>query len=294
MPSESPEVTVLIPAYNRKHLLSKAIESVLNQTYQDYELIVLDDGSTDGTAEWMAENYPSVKLVRSETNLGAAEIRNQGIKLARGKFIAFLDSDDRWKPNCLELQIKNLKENPDAVLSYCDYIEILPDGREYTYDYKFPKNYPTMRNFLMDTVIRSMSLVVASKEAIVQAGGLSKNLKISHDRELYLRMLYFGKVIKTPERLVFYVMHGGNLITNYKRWAKEVMMVLDLFFADERSDPYKYLEPEARSNWNLKLAKLIWQSKRDVPFCLTMLFWSFWFAPIYRIKRIGKRLIEKK
>ena len=287
-------VTVVIPAYNAADYLEKTIESVLNQTLKDFECLVIDDGSTDGTAEWIKATYPNVRLVRCEVNRGSASVRNDGIRLATGKFIAFIDSDDEWKPAFLETQVKALKDNPEAVLSYCDYTEVKTDGFQFTHNLKPWRSYPNLTHqLLMDNIIHTMSLVIIRRETLLQAGLLNEALKISHDRELYLRLLYWGKIIHVPQSLVLKMTHEGNIVGNYRRWAKEVLMVLDIFFADERSQPYKYLEAEAKSHWSFKLAKRIWQEKRDGFFALPMIIQALWFSPNLLVKRVRNKLKSK-
>jgi glycosyltransferase involved in cell wall biosynthesis len=291
----TPEVSVIIPTYNRQHFIGKAIDSVLNQTYKDYELIIVDDGSTDGTTEWIKKTYPDVRLVRCEVNRGSASVRNDGIRLATGEFIGFLDSDDEWEPGFLAVQVKALKENPEAVLSYCDYTEVKTDGFQFTHNLKPWRSYPNLTHqLLMDNIIHTMSLVVIRRETLLQAGLLNETLKISHDRELYLRLLYWGKIVHVPQSLVLKMTHQGNIVGNYRRWAKEVLMVLDIFFADERSQPYKHLEAEAKSHWSFKLAKRIWQEKRDGFFALQMIIQAMWFSPGLLVKRVKNKLKTAK
>lgn len=100
----APTVSVIIPTYNRRNLVELALVSVVQQTYQDYEIIVVDDGSTDGTASWVGLHYPQVRLIQRQENQGVAAARNIGVCEARGRFIAFLDSDDQWLPTYLERQ----------------------------------------------------------------------------------------------------------------------------------------------------------------------------------------------
>lgn len=98
-----PTVSVVIPTYNRAHLVGRAIQSVLNQTYQDFEIIVVDDGSTDNTEEVVKSfNDPRIRYIRHDQNRGGSAARNTGIKMARGEYIAFQDSDDEWLPEKLE------------------------------------------------------------------------------------------------------------------------------------------------------------------------------------------------
>lgn len=105
-----PTVSVVIPTYNRAHLVGRAIQSVLNQTYQDFEIIVVDDGSTDNTEEVVKSfNDPRIRYIRHDQNRGGSAARNTGIKMARGEYIAFQDSDDEWLPIHLDRKIKLMK-----------------------------------------------------------------------------------------------------------------------------------------------------------------------------------------
>lgn len=103
----NPKVSVIIPTYNRAHLIGRAIKSVLNQTYKDFEIIIVDDGSTDKTEEVVKDfKDERVRYIRREKNKGGSAARNTGIKAARGEYIAFQDSDDEWLPEKLEKQMK--------------------------------------------------------------------------------------------------------------------------------------------------------------------------------------------
>ena len=102
-----PQVSVIIPTYNRAHLLSRAIKSVLNQTFQDFEIIIVDDASTDDTDKLVVSFHDSrVRYIQHEKNHGGGAVRNSAIKQAQGDYIAFLDSDDEWLPEKLEKQMK--------------------------------------------------------------------------------------------------------------------------------------------------------------------------------------------
>jgi glycosyltransferase involved in cell wall biosynthesis len=119
-----PKVSVIIPTYNRLPMLKEAIHSVLNQNFEDFELIVVDDGSTDETAEEIRKYGGRVKLLHHSENRGVSAARNRGILHARGKYIAFLDSDDLWVKGKLKIQVAFLDENPHYPLCYTDEIWI--------------------------------------------------------------------------------------------------------------------------------------------------------------------------
>ena len=123
-----PEITVSIPTYNRSSLVKQAIESVLSQTYQDFDIAVIDDGSTDDTREVVASfGDPRVKYFYKE-NGGCASARNAGIEHATGEYFAYLDSDDLWPANFLEVMLAQLRANPEYGCVYCPIEKVFPDG----------------------------------------------------------------------------------------------------------------------------------------------------------------------
>lgn len=125
----TPEISVVIPAYNAADLLPDAIDSVLAQTYRDFEIIVVDDGSTDSTPQVMKRYTSNVRYIRKE-NGGSASARNRGIQAAEGEYIALLDSDDLWLPEKLELQMEQFRSNPNLAWSYTDwYVSEVETGR---------------------------------------------------------------------------------------------------------------------------------------------------------------------
>lgn len=120
---ENPIVSVVIPTFNRGWILQAAVDSVLAQTFRDFELIVVDDGSTDDTAEILMSYGPALRVVR-QGNAGVSAARNAGIRSAKGALIAFLDSDDRWLPDKLGCQVDFFNARPDAVICQTEEIWI--------------------------------------------------------------------------------------------------------------------------------------------------------------------------
>ena len=116
-------ISVVIPTYNRKSFLQNAIDSVLTQTYQNIELIIIDDGSSDKTIEYLNKKYPRIKIFK-QSNKGVSAARNKGIELSSIDWIAFLDSDDRWHPKKIENQINYLIKNPKFKICHTDEIWI--------------------------------------------------------------------------------------------------------------------------------------------------------------------------
>ncbi|WP_336066715.1 glycosyltransferase family 2 protein [Mesoflavibacter sp. CH_XMU1404-2] len=126
-----PLVSIITPMYNSEKFILKTINSVVNQTYSNWELLLIDDGSTDNTiqiVEGFKQKYTNIKLLQNQTNLGASKSRNKGILEAKGDYIAFLDADDLWKPNKLDLQIQFMQTH-NCYVSFSSYEQIDESGK---------------------------------------------------------------------------------------------------------------------------------------------------------------------
>jgi glycosyltransferase involved in cell wall biosynthesis len=168
MNSKSPKFSVIIPTYNRKDKLKKAIESVKAQTFSNYEIFVVDDASEDGTSAWVSKNYPDINLIALVENKGAAGARNEAIKQAQGEYIAFLDSDDQWLPHYLEAHIEVLSSRPNVVLSASDFVG---DKEEIIFS-KVWSIYPNaIHHMLMAPLISTMTVAVVRKSVLVSING---------------------------------------------------------------------------------------------------------------------------
>lgn len=124
-----PKATVIIPTYNRAALVKEAVDSVLQQSFSNFEVIVVDDGSTDGTREEMQKYRDPRICYYYKENGGVSTARNTGLKMAKGQYILFLDSDDLWPDNYLEVMLEKLKEKPEYGAAYCGRAIGYPDGR---------------------------------------------------------------------------------------------------------------------------------------------------------------------
>ena len=202
-----PTVSVVIPSFNMGNLLPDAIESVFNQTYKDYEIIVVDDGSQDDTKE-RVDKYRArgVKYIYQK-NSGVASARNVGIFQSKGQYVAFLDADDLWLPDKLELQMKALKElNVGAVACGYKVIDYM-SGR--TLSEIVRKNYPTREDLYQSLCISQIipacsSGVLLKKSYFQDVGCFSEALPIAEDWELWLRIAkkYDIKFVEQPLVLI--------------------------------------------------------------------------------------------
>ncbi len=207
-------VSVIIPSFNRANKIQRAIESVLDQTYKDFELIVVDDASTDETPEVVNRfNDERIRYHRNDSNLGGAASRNVGIKISKNDFIAFLDDDDEWLPTKLEKQVNMLKE---ADSSYCGVytgLEKILDGQVISKKIS-RKEGELFDDLLRENIIGSTSVVLLKKGHVIEVGSFTEGLPASQELELYLRLAKKYKFKCIPEPLVRYYVHKGDQITS--------------------------------------------------------------------------------
>lgn len=194
-------VSVIIPTYNRAYCVVEAIESVLGQTFQDFELIVVDDGSTDATAEVLAPYVDRIRYIYQK-NAGVSAARNTGIRAARGQWIAFLDSDDVWLPEKLEIQVEGVHAHPTAVAHMVDALIELPDGgRVSTFEIRGLMQSFTDRPFrerpLMDVLKAQFftSTWMLLKDTAEKVSGFDRNKRIYEDLDLLARVALLGPFV---------------------------------------------------------------------------------------------------
>ncbi len=203
---ELPLVSVVIPTYNRINTLPVSVNSVLNQTYENLELIIMDDGSTDGTEEYVNSIADSrVRYRRAEKNMGPSAARNKGAELAKGKYLAFQDSDDEWMPDKLEKQMKIILENGDVSLVYSEFgfyrgeelIIIIP-SKKIPDEEKHGDIFP----YLLLYPLISTQTMVMETNAFIETGGFNEYLKSYEDFEFSLRFAKNHKIGFVAEPLV--------------------------------------------------------------------------------------------
>ena len=178
-------ISVIIPTFNRKKTLKRAMQSVLMQSYAPYEIIVIDDGSNDGTKEWLKDNFPNVKYIY-QMNSGVSSARNKGIKFARGDWIALLDSDDEWLPSKLKDQANEIESNPAAKFLHTNEIWIR-NGVRVNQMKKHKKYGGYIFEKCLDMCRISPSSVLIKKDIFDEIGMFDETLKVCEDYDLWLR-----------------------------------------------------------------------------------------------------------
>jgi len=204
-----PKVSVIIPTYNRAKYLCEAIDSVLAQTYKDYEIIVVDDGSTDDTKKVLAKYGSSIRYYCQE-NSGIAVARNVGISLSEGEYIAFLDDDDIWLSDKLKVQMKYLEKNSDIDL-VTSRAEIIDSEGHLTGGFKPSKFYATDFEGLLNSNFIVVPSVVFKKKILSKVGYFDEKLRCCEDYELWLRIALKGKIYFMDQVLVKYRMTPNSL-----------------------------------------------------------------------------------
>lgn len=207
--------SIIMPAFNAEKTIETSIKSVLSQTYDALELIIIDDGSRDNTVGLVTEysvKDSRVRLIKQQ-NRGAGPARNAGIAAARGDFVAFLDSDDTWDLRFLEKMVRALRASPQAALAYCGWQNVgLPPNRCQPY---LPPHYELegkLKHFLASCPW-PIHAALMQREALLAVGGFDERWTSCMDYDLWLRLATFRPIVYVPEVLAFYLHHGGEQIT---------------------------------------------------------------------------------
>lgn len=187
MKSKAPAVSVIIPTFNRSAMVVEAVASVLSQRFSDFELIVVDDGSTDGTADLLASYGGSLLLLRQENRGGVSSARNRGLRAARAPLIAFLDSDDLWDPEKLSCQVSYLRTFPAAALCHTEEIWVRKGVRVNPRNRHAKAEGRSFCRLLRESLI-SPSAVMIRREVLDEVGGFDESLPACEDYDLWLRI----------------------------------------------------------------------------------------------------------
>ena len=206
------KVSVVIPTHNRADLLPRAIKSVLNQTFKDFEVIVVSDGSTDETDTIMSEIVNSderIKYINYSPGRGGNYARNAGIKAAKGEYVGFLDDDDEWLPEKLEKQMLLFDNKKNTVLVYTGvHIIYVNEKTEYSF---IPKQHGDLSHtILLDNCIGSTSTPLVRKTVFEKAGVFDNDLGALQDYDLWIRIAQYGDIEVVSEELINYYNYRGT------------------------------------------------------------------------------------
>lgn len=234
-----------MPCFNGAAHLHSSVASALGQSFADMELIVVNDGSTDDSAAQLSTIHDPRLRVIDQPNCGVSAARNAGIAAARGEFIAFLDADDTWHPDCLrELHAAAVKSR--ATITYCGWQNLgLPGGRGQPY---IPPDYEATGKLdrLFDNCGWPIHACLTRRDAVVGAGGFDTRFKTSEDWMLWLKIARNQPIHRVPKVLAYYHFHGSAQATNQRARVAINHFEAQRAFLQEHPEDAQRLAPSAR------------------------------------------------
>ncbi len=286
-----PKISVIIPVFNGEDTISKTIESVIDQTFSDFELIVINDGSTDTTLEVLSTIKDSRLKVFSYPNAGQGASRNRGLIHASGEYIAFLDADDIWTPDKLEMQLQALEKHSDAAVAYSWTDSIDESG-----DFHSKGPRPQFEGDVFQPLLLTNFLVNGSNplirhQALIEVGGFDELLPPAEDWDMWLKLAnhYHFVVVKSPQ--VLYRQSSNSASSNVLKMESSSIKLLKNALT-YRSELLENLHPIIFAN----LYKyLTWKALTGIPRkrnCLTA-FRFFYYTVKYDPKLIYKKAFFK-
>ena len=225
-----PTVTVVIPSYNNARYIGQTLDSIAAQTFDDYEVIVVNDGSDDREElERLLESHPLPIIYISQENKGVSAARNAAIRIGRGEFYAQLDADDQWTPEYLEVQLGILRENPDVALVYPN-ARIIGDGAPV--ELEFMNVSPSEGEVTFESLVRQrctvLTCVTARMSAIRETGMFDEGLRSCEDFDLWLRLVkHGGRIVYHRRILALYRRHQGSLSSDRVWMLRHLLAVFE-------------------------------------------------------------------
>jgi glycosyltransferase involved in cell wall biosynthesis len=249
---DSPKVSVIVPTYNRADRLERALNSIVSQTYQDFELIVVDDGSTDKTSKVM-ESFPKAQYLSIKKNSGVSNARNVGLASAKGELICFLDSDDLWNEKKIQIQAQWLENNKDSQLCYTDEIWIRNGVRVNPMNRHRKYSGDIFRHCLGLCIVSPSSVMIRAK-LFDEIGNFDESLPACEDYDLWLRIAskYAFHFIEEP-LIIKYGGHSDQLSRKY--WGMDRFRVVAL---------KKLLDQNSLDKEKLKLTRSVFLEKCSI------------------------------
>ncbi|MEH1967921.1 glycosyltransferase [Nostoc sp.] len=250
-----PKISVIIPVYNSEKTIKQTIQSVLNQTFSELELIVINDGSQDSTLEVIRQIRDSRIKVFSYSNAGGNVSRNRGLHRAVGDFVSFLDADDLWTPDKLQSQLKALQENVTAKVAYSwtDYIDI--NGQYLLSGQRIKLNGNAYENLLLNNFLENGSNPLICRKSLITLGGFDESLNAAQDWDMWLRLASKFDFICVPSVQILYRISANSVSSNLVRQEKSCLQVLERAYK-ERPSLRDATRTTLKHSWNISLANL--------------------------------------
>ena len=286
-----PKVSVVIPAYNTLAYLPQSLTSALKQTFTDFDVLIVDDGSTDGLAAWAAQlSDPRVRLV-TQANQGLPGARNTGVRHTEGEYIAFLDGDDLWRPDKLAKQVALLDSRPEVGLVHTSVSFIDARGDAISRPVAAHGDGDVYREFLTFNefyMVRCGSTPLVRRACFDDVGLFDPSLKFAEDWEMWTRVAAHYHVATLGENLVLYRQHSSNLTKNYRIMTPHFTKIIERAFSDV-PEKYRYLKGQAYGRTHLSVA---WRAfyAGDYAEAAALCRQAFLHFPKLRLTKTGLRL----
>ena len=240
-------ISVIIPVFNGEKTIQETIDSILNQTFQNIELIIINDGSTDSTVQIINNISDSRIKLFSYANGGLSTSRNRGISLAQGEYISFIDADDLWTPDKLESQWQALQENPqaDVAYSWTDYIDessnFLKSGR------RIKANGDAFSKLLLFNFLENGSNPLIRQKALEKVGDFDRSICTAGDKDMWLRLAANYNFVCVEKPQILYRISTNSMSTNLKRQEAASLKVLERAFSNPKAEKLQHLKKQSLS-----------------------------------------------
>lgn len=290
-----PFVSVVIATYNMGQYINQAVDSILQQTWKNLEVIVIDDGSTDNTTKVMS-NYQTdsrVHYIRTE-NQGQPKAKNRGIQNTRGDFIAFCDADDLWEKNKLEVQMP-LFENPRVGVVYSEVSNIDENNRRYINKASETRHSGIITNHMLIENFVPFGTAVIRRECVEKNGMFDEEFRMGIDWDLWLRYSLDWEFAYTPERTYIYRVWSGQMSTNYRGRYEFATRILKKFIANNGNQlDTKYVK-KAWADMHIREAVIYARNEKLFLMPLRKILHGLWLDPLklYGWKSLAKLMLGR-
>ena len=272
----NPLVSVIIPNYNYAQYLPQTLDSVLAQTYPHVEIIVVDDGSTDGSEAVLREYSDRVSSFQQQRE-GVSVARNLGVQKSSGQLIAFLDADDLWLPTKLERQVQKFMEDPDLGLVHCGWAAIDKHGKVSNPRLEGLEGWVAKELLMFRQAIHSSSGAVVTREVVEEIGGFDPRLSTSADWDFSYRVAIRRRVAFVPEVLFHYRLHGTNMSANIRLMEHDTLLAFSKAFNSGNKE-IQQLRRQSYGNLHMILAGSFFRAGQRADFARHALK-SLWLTP---------------
>jgi len=279
-----PEISVIIPAYNAENTIVETINSVLNQTFEDFELIIINDGSNDRTLDVIKKFKDNRISVHTFPNSGPSSARNKGLRLAKGNFISYVDADDLWSKDKLRSQFLALKIDPQADVAYSWTIFIDENGK-YIHPLKsFDYIGDVYGKIILLNFVGSGSNLLIRRDSAIDAGYFDESLNFGEEWDYYIRLAKNSYFTLIKEYQIFYRQNSKSLSSSIEKFEEDSIRVIDKTYDNIPEDlrhlrnitlsntmlylAYIYLTRQPQGTWKSETVNKILKSVKINPFTL--------------------------